>query len=241
MGDAPEADEDEVGLDPEKCTIYVNPVAHGWSETWCGCPVAFWGADGQLYSPVAYVKATQGAYADTLYRPDQNTRVTMDVTVRGEMEYWFGCWTNDYNRGAFCLGNDGEWGIYFAVCDDGGSFFHDGGRVPTGRHMVELTPWEFKVDGTIWAAKPESSRKDFQIDLPLYLFAQNRKGSAFVNAEQGTITCHGCTISENGSLKRKFVPSCRESDGAYGFYDAVEGAFYGNRGSGMLYGPKDMK
>ena len=96
-------------------------------------------------------------------------------------------------------------------------------------------------DATIWAVKPESSRKDFQIDLPLYLFAQNRKGSAFVNAEQGTITCHGCTISENGLLKRKFVPCRRESDGAYGFYDAVEGVFYGNMGSGMFYGPKDMK
>lgn len=240
LGDAPEADEDEVGLDPEKCTIYVNPAA-GWSETWCGCPVAFWGADGQFYSPLAYVKATQGAYVDTLYRPNQNTRVTMDVTVRGEMEYWFGCWTNDYNRGAFCLGNDGEWGIYFAVCDDGGSFFHDGGRVPTGRHTVELTPWEFKVDGTIWAVKPESSRKDFRLDLPLYLFAQNRKGSAFVNAEQGTITCYGCTISEDGLLKCNFVPCRRESDDAYGFYDAVGGVFYGNMGSGMFYGPPKEK
>ena len=198
-------------------------------------------AAGELpagYTAVEYLVAPRDSYIDTDYKPNQSTRVVMDVTVKGEFEYWFGCWTNSYNRGAFALGNDGDYGIYFAVCDDGGSFFHDGERVSVGRHAVELTPWEFKVDDTIWAAKAELSRKDFQLDQPLYLFAQNRKGSAFVNLAQGDIFCHGCSIYDNGVVVRDFVPCFRNSDGAIGLYDLAESdptkAFYANAGKGAF-------
>ena len=187
------------------------------------------------YTAVDYIVAPAGSYIDTGYKPNQNTRVVMDVTVKGALEYWFGCWTNDYNRGAFALGNDGEYGIYYAIGDDGGSFKKvDGGqdgRVPDGRQTVEVTPWEFKVNAVTWTEKVESSRKDFQLDEPLYLFAQNRKGKAFVNAAQGDIICHGCTISEGGTAKREFVPCVRAADGVAGLYDTVEGKFYGNDGS----------
>ena len=202
---------------------------------------ASFAAAGELpegYMAVEYLVAPRDSYIDTDYKPNQNTHVVMDVTVKGEFEYWFGCWTNSYNRGAFALGNDGDYGIYFAVCDDGGSFFHDGKRVSVGRHAVELTPWEFKVDDTIWAEKVESSRKDFQLDQPLYLFAQNRKGKAFVNAAQGDIFCHGCSIYDNGVVVRKFVPCFRNSDGAIGLYDlAATGSdkrFYANDGTGTF-------
>ena len=194
------------------------------------------------YTAVDYIVAPNGAYIDTGYKPNQNTHVVMDVTVQGALEYWFGCWTNDYNRGAFALGNDGEYGIYYAIGDDGGSFKKvDGGqdgRVPDGRQTVEVTPWEFKVNAVTWTEKVESSRKDFHLDEPLYLFAQNRKGKAFVNAAQGDIICHGCKIYEGSDLVRDFVPCVRKSDQVVGLYDLAESdpgkAFYANKGSGAF-------
>ena len=45
------------------------------------------------YMQVDHIIAPRGKYVDTGYKPNQNTRVVMDVTVQGAMEYWFGCWT----------------------------------------------------------------------------------------------------------------------------------------------------
>ena len=53
----------------------------------------------------AYIDAPKDAYIDTGFKPNQNTRVVMDVTVLSGREYWFGCWNSAYNRGAFAVGN----------------------------------------------------------------------------------------------------------------------------------------
>lgn len=86
------------------------------------------------YARLEHIVAPRGAYIDTGYKPNQNTRVVMDVTVQGTTEYWFGCWDTDYNKGAFAFGNDGS-GIYAGYDGQGGTF---GSVVPNGRHTVEL-------------------------------------------------------------------------------------------------------
>ena len=79
------------------------------------------------YTAVDHIVAPRGAYVDTGYRPNQNTHVVMDVTVQGQNEYWFGCWDEDYNKGAFALGNDDRLGVYYAVGNDGGGAKSDKG------------------------------------------------------------------------------------------------------------------
>ena len=45
-------------------------------------------------------------------------------------------------------------------------------------------------------------------------------------------------LKKGGTLVRDFVPCQRDSDGAYGLYDRVEGMFYGNKsGKGAFVGP----
>ena len=100
------------------------------------------------YTAVDYIIAPRDSYINTGYEPNQNTRVVMDVTVQGALEYWFGCWTNDYSRGAFALGNDGEYGIYYAIGDDGGSFKKVDGDRTVGCRM----------DGRRLKSPPGSSR-----------------------------------------------------------------------------------
>ena len=183
-------------------------------------------AEGDLpdgYREVASIEVPNGSFVDTLYRPNQNTRVVMDVTVQGEIEYWFGCWTNDYSQGAFGLGNDGSQGVYFAINNDGGSYSN---ALANGRHTVEINNWQMLVDDEVWMTKPESSQGDFQLDRSLYLFAQNRCGTAYVPETQGTIICHGCTIKEGDEVLRQFVPCARTSDGVQGMYDQAGDKFY---------------
>ena len=72
------------------------------------------------YTEVECIIAPNGTYIDTGYKPNQDTRVVMDVTVQGAGEYWFGCWDTDYNQGAFAFGNDGT-GIYAGYGNQGES------------------------------------------------------------------------------------------------------------------------
>ena len=193
------------------------------------------------YTAVDHIVAPRGAYVDTGYRPNQNTHVVMDVTVQGLNEYWFGCWDEAYNKGAFALGNDDRLGVYYAVGNDGGSVKSDkgvDGLVSKGRHAVEITPYSFLVDGVEWMAKGRQG--DFRLLNNLYLFAQNRKGTPVPGEYQHDVVCHGCTISEGETPKRDFVPCVRMADAVAGFYDTVEGKFYGNLGSGT-FGASDER
>ena len=179
------------------------------------------------YTEVECIIAPNGTYIDTGYKPNQDTRVVMDVTVQSAGEYWFGCWDEDYNKGAFAFGNDGG-GIYAGYGNQGGTF---GSVVPNGRHTVELNGKKVKVDGGDYHSFVDAS---FTLTHNLYLFAQNRAGTVVWHELQASIICYGCTISEGDSVKRSFVPCIRESDGAVGLYDTVEDSFYGNDGTGRF-------
>ena len=170
------------------------------------------------YTAVDYIIAPRGAYVDTLYRPNQNSRVVMDVTVQGAGEYWFGCWDRNYNDGAFAFGNDGG-GIYAGYGNQGGTF---GSVVANGRHSVELDKNAVKVDGGQVHAFNAAT---FALANNLYLFAQNRNGEIGIAGAQTTIVCHGCAIYDNGTQVRDFVP-CTSPSGRTGLYDQIGQRFY---------------
>ena len=194
------------------------------------------------YRQINYIVAPRGSYIDTGYKPNQDTRVAMDVTVQGAREYWFGAWNIDWDNGAYALGNDnGEvycgYGSGRTSC--GGIKVDDKG-LPNGRVTVALEKGVVYTDGAIWS---EAHRSDetFSLNYPLYLFAQNRKGTAAPGDGQGDIICHGCTISEGSVVKRDFEPCVRVSDWAVGFYDLAASdpgeAFYANAGKGAFDAP----
>ena len=212
-------------------------------SAWCLVLGAEAGTAAELpegYTAVEYIVAPNGAYIDTGYKPNQDTRVAMDVTVQGVREYWFGCWDEDYNKGAFAFGNDGT-GIYAGYGNQGGTF---GSVIANGRHSVELDKNVVKVDGgaTFKWAYDEDFGREGSLANSLFLFAQNRKGTAKPGDGQGDIICHGCTISEGSVVKRDFVPCVRVSDFAVGLYDLAETdpgkAFYSNAGSGKFGVPE---
>ena len=195
---------------------------------------------------VEYIDVPAGSYLDTGFKPDTNTRVTMDVTVRSADENWFGVWNqnptsfnNWYDcKGAFALANDGTvGGITCAFGDKGGTSTTScpaigsgekstkgNGPYKSGRYTVDLNKGAATAKNASGTQIYSVNRSFFTTEIQnnLYLFAINAAGTAYVRPTQGTIRCHGCKIYQNGELIHDYVPAKCE---VYGFYDMVDKAF----------------
>ena len=172
--------------------------------------------------PVGYavgesVDVDSGCYFDTGFRPDESTRVVAEVTVRNRKEHWFGAWNLNYNRGAFCLGNDGNC-IYAGYGDEGGNARDE--LVPMGRHSVELDADGFRIDGKVCKT---FGKQIFKVNYPLYIGAQNRRGGAFFPNE-APMRLHSLKIFEKGTLVRHYVPA-RNEKGVDGLLEQMGGQF----------------
>jgi len=178
---------------------------------------------------LSYLEAPKGSFVNTGIKPNGNTRVAMDVTVQGTCEYWFGAWhKNDHRDLNFSLGNDG--GEIYVAYQYQNLGHGSGSLVPNGRHVVELNRGYFALDGEL---KVNRFHANFTVNYPLYLFAQNRAGTAGTKTEQNVIRFHECWIYDNGALVRHFVP-VQKSNGTVGVFDLVNNTFYGNGGSGTF-------
>ena len=165
----------------------------------------------------AYIDVPKDAYIDTDFKPNQDTRVVMDVTVQGGREYWFGCWNSAYNRGAFAVGND-KTEVYVGFGNNGGGKFRP--QLPNGRCTIDFDKGVLSTNGVLAV---DMGAQTFQVNHTLYLFAQNRIGTAVAWVDQGTIRFHSCQIYDNGTLVRDYVPT--NNGVAFGLYDRVNGTF----------------
>ena len=169
-----------------------------------------------------YTDVPKGAFIDTEFKPDSNTRVVMDVTVQSEFEYWFGAWSIDWDFFSFAVCNDGN-GVFSAY----GSNSYDATPcgttepvVPEGRHVLDYDKGVFKVDGAVHTTRTGSFGR---LGHNLYLFAQNRVGNATPHGKQGAIRCHSCQIYDNGTLVRDYVHTNLPSAG---FFEKIGGKFH---------------
>ena len=169
-----------------------------------------------------FVDFPKGAFVDTGFKPDSNTRVVMDVTVQSDTEYWFGMWSVDWDFCSFAACNDGN-GVFTAYgsanygnspCGTTGSV------VPSGRHVLDFDKGVFKVDGELHTARAGSFGR---LGHNLYLFAQNRIGTATPHAKQGAIRCHSCQIYDDGTLVRDYVPT---NEPSAGLFEKIGGKFH---------------
>lgn len=71
-----------------------------------------------------------------------------------------------------------------------------------------------------------------------YPFAKDQEGSAAFADDKGMLHFRRGKIYEGEALVRYFVP-CRKDDGSVGFWDLVEGKFYGNEGTGHFISSYD--
>ncbi len=190
-----------------------------------------WRGLGSAQAPVlglSHLNVPKGAYIDTGFKPNEKTRVVLDVTVQGSAEYWCGCWDGNYKTGAFAVCND-VWNVYSGFGNDGGGM---GTAVPNGRHVIDYDRGELKVDGELHHARDLT--QVFQVNSSLYLFAQNRNGTMWQHDNQKTIRFHSCKIYNDNVLVRDYAPV--DLGGTSCLYDRCSGTYVLNAGSGSFEG-----
>lgn len=180
------------------------------------------------YTQMGYIAATGTQYIDTGFKPNQNTRVVVDFQVENTNVHVFG------SRTAF---TDTEFVLFWASNSDfcvqmNNSVFNGGSFDTAARHTVEMTSTTMKMDA---ATKATYSVGAFQCAYNMYLFScpnssesENVKGKIF-----------SCKVYDGDNLIRDLVP-CTNASGIAGMYDAVNGVFYPNAGTGTFAtGPID--
>ena len=74
-------------------------------------------------------------------------------------------------------------------------------------------------------------------NLPMFLFALNRKNEA---ADNAYIKIYSVILNKNNEKVREFVPCYRKSDTTIGLYDLVNKTFYTNAGTGTFIKGNDI-
>lgn len=180
------------------------------------------------YTKLDYIYSSGVQYIDTLFKPNQDTRVVADVQFLSEDSYpiaIFGT-RNSIDEAAFVL-----WGY------DATRFRSDYGAVknylllaPTGRHVIDKNKNATYVDETLVTHNTGT----FQSTKNLLLFTQ--QDDEGVDDRMVSMRLYSCKVYDNGTLVRNFVPAT-DLEGIIGLYDIVNNVFYTNKGSSNFGSP----
>ena len=182
------------------------------------------------YTQVEYLKSTGTQYINVGFKPNQDTRIVLDVNsplVSGPV-WLFGARTaadsKTYNF--LCQGSK-----YRSDYNDNSSTSLT--INPSGRFELDKDKNITKINGSTASTIPYGA---FQCEYNLFLFNNNNAGAAGAGA---SFSIYSCKIYDNGTLVRDFVPA-RNSSGTLGLYDTVNGTFYTNQGSGTFTAGADI-
>ena len=175
------------------------------------------------YTQLEYIESSGAQYIDTGLKPTQDYSMTIKCQSTGTTSNTYaGCDTNWQNTGFFI----------------GVEVFEFGNASMTSVQNYGENPIVLTLDKTggykdgvkTWN---NTSTNTFQTVSNLTLFALNRNGTI---REYLTGKIYYCTISDNGTLVRNFIP-CKNPDGVIGMYDTVGKQFYANAGTGNFTAP----
>ena len=189
------------------------------------------------YTELEYIQSSGNAYIDTDFKPNQNSRVRMDVEVGSPVAAtmcFFG--TRNANQPTATLAYN-VWAM-----NTGASIRSDFFSTNASLDFAAASGTRILIDKdkTLCHVNDETitnTQNTGQATLDLFLLACNDIGSPdyYLPAK-----LYSCQIYDNGLLVRDFVP-CIDPEGTVGLYDLVGGTFYGNSGTGAFtagYVPK---
>lgn len=185
------------------------------------------------YTELEYIESTGTQYINTGIILKQNYIVDLKANISdANSNIWlFGSDNNNTRRFGIQADTDnGSLEGHAIFCADS---WTDGKSINTNqllniRYSLESTQ-KFLIDDVLYGSK---SNTVFDATLPLYLFADNRNGSAISLAK---MKCYRFTVSLSGSTAiNDFIPAKRNSDSTIGIYDLVNDVFYTNAGTGTF-------
>lgn len=174
------------------------------------------------YKRLEYIESTGTQYIDTGFKPNNNTRVVMDITpVSVDGTHLFGSRSSN-------AASD-----YFLLLCTGGHYRDDYAAdklvttiTPSGRVVIDKNKNSITIGGTTSTHTAAS----FTGAYPIALLASNTGGRVtyFTKAK-----LYSCRIYSNGTLVRDFIP-CKNASGVVGLWDDANSQFYANAGSGAF-------
>lgn len=188
-----------------------------------------WGG-GNFLNLLEYIQSSGSQHIDTGFKPNQNTRVVMDIEIlssSGTTAAIFG------GRNSTSSSNNS-----FVLWKISGSAFRSDYRstttnisvTPTGRHKIDKNKNKCTIDST----SITHSAGTFQSSYNLMLFANNGMGT--IDSRKIHAKLYSCQVYDNDVLIRDYIGINYE--GSIGLWDQVNEVFYPNKGTGnFVAGP----
>lgn len=177
---------------------------------------------------IEYIESTGTQYIDTLFKPNQNTRVVCDFELleSGKAYGVFGARIG-YGNTSYDL---------FAFGMNAETSFQDDYGTSNNAHTNSQTNILYHADKnknvtSLGNVNHTFSASTFQLNYTMYLFGVNTSGSP--NNQLGSLRIYSCKIYDNGTLIRDFKPYY-DSNGVACLFDAVSGTYYYNAGTGTF-------
>lgn len=166
------------------------------------------------YETLEYFMTSGNKYVDTNFKPNNNTRLVMDVNNLEAGQFVFGA-RNGASVGAFTFYPNAENAIRsdYGTSSETATINSVVGRTTIDKNKNELTAFGVTITNAV---------STFACNYNLHLFALNDSGSAILAAK---VKFYSCQIYDNGTLIRDYVPVQRRSDYAVGLYDKVNKTF----------------
>lgn len=181
------------------------------------------------YTELEYIQSTGTQYINTGVQPNQNTRVTATAFLTpSDVGTWL--------FGARNAASDSTFGFLTYKNAYRSDYNTDQNKTIPAAYSdpfeIDKNKNQTQINGETEAT---SSVGTFQCNYPLILFANNTGGSI---SGGGSGKIYQLSIYDNGTMVRMFIP-CINPDGEIGLYDAANGQFYGNSGTGVfIAGPE---
>ena len=191
------------------------------------------------YNKVTFIEATNGAYIDLGFKPNQDTRVDIEFSVRKDstdVNWLYGAreaWDSNTVYGLFLDAKSKsnhlkyKYGHYEQLIEYT-NFEYDRENEPTVKVTTDKNL--FYVNNDI-ANAMVAPTKTFQTTNNLYLFTMNNGNTGPIqghDSRTATGQIHYCRVYDNGVLIRDLYPCSTAVGGKFGFYDMLNDTFYGN-------------
>lgn len=179
------------------------------------------------YTELEYIEIPDGAYINTNFSPNQNTRVICDFELTAlptEHLVIFGS-RNSASSGQYVFGYTAHSTNLFRS-DYGNNQVSFAQMEAMARYTVDKNKNVVSMNG----ATTTNTSNSFQCNYPLYIGGMNNGGNASVQTSEKIFMC---MVYGNGSLMRDYIP-CKNVDGEVGLYDQINSQFYGNSGTGQF-------
>lgn len=177
-----------------------------------------------VFKEIQYIQSSGSQYIDTGFKPNQNTRVLMDVQCMSNGTYPF--------YGSRISASGQAYGLW-KISDTSLRYDYGTGRASANtsntnvRVLIDSNKnvCEFR-DTTL-----TNTSRTFSVSYNLLILAFNTANE--VDERMMSARLYSFSIYDNGVLVRDFTP-VETGEGEVGLYDNVEGRFYRNSGTGVF-------